>query len=211
MSASPELSERGSAERCNPLRLALAGLLAAAGGLHLGALPGHLDSAFVAGAFFAATAVGQLLGAVLIATRPSRRTILAVVVGNLAVLAIWGLSRTVGLPIGGALGQREPLALLDGLAAAAEILVVAGGLRALVNRPASSAVRTPGRQAATVLVGTWMIISGVAGVLSEGGHHHHASPTAHQANSDLILEPAETSVDDCHLRHACTPDHHHGD
>lgn len=141
-------------DRVTPLRLALAGLLAAAGGLHLAALPSHLAESTAAGAFFAAAALGQLLGAVLVAVRPSRRTAVAIIAGNLSVLAIWALSRTTGLPIDGAIGAREPVSLLDGLAAAAEILVVTGGLASVI-RPSTAGVRRSG---------AWMLALGLAGI-----------------------------------------------
>ena len=47
---------------------------------------GGAGSGLLVGAFFAATAFGQLLGAVLIATRPSPRTTAVVILGNLALL-----------------------------------------------------------------------------------------------------------------------------
>ena len=34
----------------------------------------------------------------------------------IAVLVLWAMSRTTGLPTGGELGMREPFGLLDGLA-----------------------------------------------------------------------------------------------
>lgn len=167
------LSVDEAERRIRPLiRLAAAGLLATAGGLHLAALPGHLQASAVAGAFFAITAAAQLLGAVLLATRPSSRTIRAVVVGNVGVLLLWAMSRTTGLPTGGELGVREPFGLLDGFAAAAEVLVVVAGLAATVSHVPRAGRRSGGWRPALALALTWGISGGAGLALAHDGHHH---------------------------------------
>lgn len=153
----------------------IAALLAAAGGLHLAALPGHLNESAAAATFFAAVAVGQLVGAVLVATRLSPRTTVAVILGNVVVLAIWAVSRTTGLPVGGELGVREPLAALDGLAAAAEILVVAGALKVL-RRAGMISLRSTGWQPVVAMAVVWLAAGGVATGLVHPAHHHGAHP-----------------------------------
>ena len=162
--------------------LIAAGLLAAAGGLHLVALPMHLNSSTAAGAFFAVTAAAQLLGAVLVVTRPSARTIRAVVAGNIAVLVLWAISRTTGLPTGGELGVREPFGLLDGLAAAAEILVVVAGLAIMVRAPKFTGRRHGSWRPALALVLAWMVSGGAGLAVADGGQHHHGGH-AHRAAS----------------------------
>src|SRR3712207_1276105 len=157
---SPSTSADRTAERpARPIiRLAAAGLLATAGGLHLAALPGHLQASTAAGAFFAVTAAAQLLGAVPLATRPWSRTIPAVVAGNVGVLILWAMSRTTGLPAGGELGVREPFGLLDGFAAAAEILVVVAGLAAMLRHvPGVAGRRSRAWRPALALALTWSI------------------------------------------------------
>lgn len=164
-------------------RLAAAGLLAAAGGLHLAALPGQLNASTVAGAFFAVTAAAQLLGAVVLATRPSSRTILAVISGNVAVLTLWVLSRTAGLPTGGELGLREPFGLLDGFAAAAELLVVVAGLATLVRPATRTRTRSGDWRLGLALALTWVVSGGAGLAVAHDGHHHvggqdHHAPAA---------------------------------
>ena len=154
----------------------IAALLAAAGGLHLAALPGHLNESAAAGTFFAAVAAGQLVGAVLVATRPSPRTTVAVILGNVVVLAIWAVSRTTGLPVGGELGVREPLAALDGLAAVAEILVVAGAMTVL-RRAGMINLHSTGWQPVVAMAAVWLAAGGVATGLVDPSHHHGAHPT----------------------------------
>lgn len=163
-------------------RLAVAGLLAVAGGLHLAALPGHLNASTAAGAFFAVTAAAQLLGAVLVATRPSSRTTLAVIAGNAAILILWAMSRTTGLPTGGELGVREPFGLLDGFAAAAEFLVVVAGLATIARHERLTGRRSGGWGLALGLTLTWMISGGAGLAIADGGHHHNGGH-AHSASA----------------------------
>lgn len=201
-------------ESVRPTRLGAAGLLAAAGGLHLAALPGHLSSSTVAGAFFAVTAAAQLLGAVVLATRPSSRTILAVIAGNVAVLTLWMTSRTTGLPAGGELGVREPFGLLDGLAAAAELLVVVAGLATLVRHATGTGRRSGGWRLGLALALTW-VISGSAGLAVAHDEHHHGGghdprpPVAggHGHGDPRALSPSATTAS-CPAGHDCT-DHSH--
>ena len=170
--------------------LTAAGLLAAAGGLHLAALPGHLNESFVAGAFFAVTAAAQLVGAVLVVTRPSTRTVQAVVAGNIAVLVLWVMSRTTGLPTGGELGMREPFGLLDGLAAAAEILVVVAGLAIMIRAPKFTGRRHGSWRAALALVLAWMVSGGAGLAVADGGHHHeggHVHTATASAGRDMPM------------------------
>lgn len=170
MSASHQSGDPVARTTC----LAAAGLLAAAGGLHLAALPGHLNASTVAGAFFAVTAVAQLLGAMVVAARPSSRTLLAVIAGNVSVLTLWAMSRTTGLPTGGELGVKEPFGLLDGFAAAAEVLVVVAataGLATMVRGAKGTGRSSGGRRPALVLALTWVISGGAGLAVADVGHH----------------------------------------
>ena len=212
-------------------RLAAAGLLAAAGGLHLAALPSHLNVSGVVGAFFAVTAAAQLLGAVVLAARPSSRTILAVISGNVAVLTLWVLSRTTGLPTGGELGLREPFGLVDGAAAAAEFLVVLAGLATLGRHPRTTGhPRRTGRWSRDWRMGlalglTWVVSASAGLAVAHDGHdhgggdHHGASSAGgyHHEERDLgqpSLPPATPALSrtaatgTCPAGHDCT-DHSH--
>jgi hypothetical protein len=172
MSAPNRFSDQAGKPPGRLSHLTAAGLLAVAGGLHLAALPSHLNASTVAGAFFAVTAAAQLLGAVLVVTRPSARTIHAVVAGNVVVLVLWATSRTTGLPTGGELGAQEPFGLLDGMAAAAEILVVAAGLAIMLRAPKLIGRRHGSWRPALALVFAWMISGGAGLAVADGGHPH---------------------------------------
>ena len=163
--------------RRTPADIAVAGLLAAAGGLHLAALPSHQRSSAIVAAFFAGTALAQLLGALLVATRPSRRLAGGVIAGNLTLVAIWALSRTTGLPVGGALGLPERVSVLDGLAAAVEVLALLAALWSLAaRRPVVASVRSAGWQP-VLAVGVLWLASGALGVTLPGSGHDHVSAT----------------------------------
>ena len=193
--------------------LAAAGLLATAGGLHLAALPGHLQASTVAGAFFAVTAAAQLVGAVLLATRPSWRTVAAIVAGNVAVLILWAMSRTTGLPTGGELGIPEPFGLLDGFAAAAEILVVVTGVATMAGRSRPTCGRSGGRRLALTLALAWGISGGAGLALADDGHHHggahrHSEPASARHSQETPTSSRSITGASCPVGHDCN-DHSH--
>lgn len=109
------------------VRTAVALLSTGAALIHFAVLWEHLEEYWPKGAFFAILASLQLAWAGLVLSRPSRPLILAGVVGNTAVVAVWLLSRTVGLPLGPDAGVPEPVGLADALATLFELLLVAGG------------------------------------------------------------------------------------
>jgi hypothetical protein len=73
---------------------------AAAAGAHAAAGPAHFREATLFGLFFAGSALAQLAWAGAVARGGTRGLLRAGVVGNLAVLALWATTRTVGLPFG---------------------------------------------------------------------------------------------------------------
>ncbi len=83
-----------------PLRLLLGCLSAAAAVIHLAMVPAHAGESMVEGVAFAISGWIQVLLAVAIVARPSRRWLALAIVANLAFIAAWAVSRTVGLPIG---------------------------------------------------------------------------------------------------------------
>lgn len=104
---------------------AVVGLTYFAGLVHLVALPAHARESALFGAFFAVVASAQLVYAVVLARRPVRRVVEAGVLGQLALVVVWALTRTVGLPIGPAPWQAEPVGFLDLSCALSEAAAVA--------------------------------------------------------------------------------------
>lgn len=73
---------------------------AAAAGVHAAVGPAHFREATLIGLFFAASAVLQLVWAGAVAINCSRALLMLAAVGNIGVLALWGVTRTIGLPFG---------------------------------------------------------------------------------------------------------------
>ncbi|HMG42868.1 MAG TPA: hypothetical protein VK611_16165 [Acidimicrobiales bacterium] len=120
----------------------LAALLLGAGLIHASMAPSHLGEAAVEGAGFVAAAWAQLLLAVAVLLRPTRRVLVAVVVTSAALILAWVVSRTVGLPFGEDSGHAATVSLVDGVCVAVEAvaLLLAGGL-ALGAVPAVPRIR----------------------------------------------------------------------
>ena len=115
---------------------------AAAGAIHAAVTPDHFTESAVFGLFFLAVTLGQLVVVVAALHRPSRWLWSAAAAGNAAVLAVWGLSRTAGVPFGPHPWTAEPAGLLDLACAAYEVAIVASCLCLRRNtRPAPAAAR----------------------------------------------------------------------
>ena len=92
--------------------------------VHVVVMPEHLDEYWLFGLFFGALAALQLGYAGMLAVRPSRRLLVAGALVNASTVAVWLVSRTVGLPIGPAAGAPEPVGVLDVLSTAAEVVLL---------------------------------------------------------------------------------------
>jgi hypothetical protein len=87
------------------------------------------------------------------------------VLGNLAVMATWFVSRTVGLPVGPYAHITLPVGFPDALATALEAVIVIGALTLILRdqAPARAATRSIGATAATlVLVGALALVGVVS-------------------------------------------------
>jgi hypothetical protein len=109
-------------------RMVLAAASTAAGVIHLAVIPEHFEEWMLAGVFFVALAVFQLLWALLVVARPQRLALAAGVVVNAAVIAVWAISRTGGFPWGPHAGEPEAVGALDLAATAFEALIVVGSI-----------------------------------------------------------------------------------
>ena len=116
--------------------LALAVVLSlATGWVHLAYTESHFESWWGYGVFFLAVGLGQgLLGAALLRW-PSARVALLGVVGNLAVVLMYVISRTDGVPIGPHANVAEKAKTVDLLTTAGEIVLIVV-LIALLGRTA---------------------------------------------------------------------------
>ncbi len=107
-------------------------LLAAA--MHLWVVPEHLEEWWGYGAFFLVCALAQGLYALGLLRRPSRPFLLLGVAGNLAVVILWLVTRTTGIPLFGPhAGETEGVGMLDLACTLAEVCVIVA-LGALATR-----------------------------------------------------------------------------
>ena len=167
------------------LRLTIAALMVGAGGIHFAMMGEHAGVSWMHGLFFATTAWLQLALAGMIAFKPSRRVITVGILLNLGILAVWVISRTVGIAIGGD-GTPDAWGKTDGLCAVFEGLAVLASF-ALLNksfsrRPLSASVGFAGVGviAVTVAVMTSLLFSPAATTVSSASglsadvHNHGA-------------------------------------
>jgi manganese oxidase len=108
------------------LRVAVAlSLLAAI--IHLWVIPEHLEEWWGYGVFFLGAALAQGLYALILLRRSDRALLLAGVAGNLAIMILWLVTRTTGIPfLGPHAGETEEVGALDLLCTLAEFGVVVG-------------------------------------------------------------------------------------
>lgn len=158
-----------------------------AGLVHLAVVQEHLDEWWLFGAFFAVLGAAQVLWAVaaLAADRPPLlRTVASV---NLAVVALWLVTRTVGLPIGPEPWQPEAAGRADVLCSLLEVAVAVTLLAAArLPTPAPtepSARPAAGRFLALVFAGALAVSAVTTPALAAtpaGGHaHEHGGPAHH--------------------------------
>lgn len=85
--------------------------------LHMLATPLYFEQWMGYGAFFVATAVLQVMYSMALAVGQPNRTLLWVgIAGNALVIALWAVTRTLGIPFGPMVGEVLPVGLLDGIA-----------------------------------------------------------------------------------------------
>ena len=105
-------SRGGVSQRSVLLPLVGLGSVAAAS-VHFVVMPQHFKEATIYGAFFATAATLQVAFALLVLARPSRPLIAVGFVGNLSVIILWLITRTVAIPLGPAAGSTEAVGGLD--------------------------------------------------------------------------------------------------
>lgn len=97
---------------------------ASAASVHAALGPEHFRERALFGLFFATAALAQMGWAVAMTVHPTGTLLKAAVVGNAVTIALWALTRTVGLP-GGLLPDPEPVGFWDLVCTAGELVVVA--------------------------------------------------------------------------------------
>ncbi len=102
-----------------------AALALAAALVHLIVAPDHLREWWGYGAFFLMAAALQVLFGLALVRRPRPWLLLAGIAGHLALISLYVVTRTVGLPpVGPLAGETEPVGALDLLSKSIEIGLV---------------------------------------------------------------------------------------
>ncbi|MDQ1457249.1 MAG: hypothetical protein QOH28_2869 [Actinomycetota bacterium] len=114
--------------------LPLALLSAAAAAIHSAVTAEHFEEAFIYGAFFLAASTAQAGWAVVIAYRPNRTLLLVGAVGNAAIIVLWTVTRTVGLPVGPQPWHPEAIGTLDLISTLLEVAIVLCAATLLARR-----------------------------------------------------------------------------
>jgi hypothetical protein len=161
----------------------------AAGAIHFAVTGDHFQEGVAFGVFFAALAWAQALWAVGVLMMPSRLLIAAGVAGNLAVVAIWAVSRTTGLPFGPAAGTAEPVGVADVAATILELIIVTGagvllGHRALIEGRRVRLSRALPLTVAVMGVTSAAIFAGADHSHVDPAHEHAAEPHAHDQHAE---------------------------
>lgn len=152
--------------------------------IHFAVLGEHWQEWWGYGLFFGASAWLQLAWAAAVAWRPSRLILLTGAVSNLAIAALWLLTRTAGIPLGPASGETEDAAFIDTLASGFELAIALGAtaialshLERITLRPAVAAglIGMSAVAVATLTTISLVDASGGEGHGSAAGEEHEAS------------------------------------
>ena len=111
-----------AAERRGPTLYAAVALSLVAGLVHLWVAPEHFEEWWGYGAFFLVAAAAQVLYAPVLLRWPSRGVLLAGIAGNIAIVALYLLTRTTGIPLfGPEAGEVEGIGFADVCATTSEL------------------------------------------------------------------------------------------
>jgi len=106
---------------------AAAGFSLVAAIVHLWATPEHFEEWWGYGAFFLVSAVAQAAYAAVLLSRPSQKLLVAGIAGNSAIVLLYLVTRTLGIPLfGPEAGVVDEVGAIDVLATASEAALVVG-------------------------------------------------------------------------------------
>lgn len=120
-----------------------------AGIIHAAAGPSHYAEWWAYGLFFYAAATAQMVYGIVLATQGIEakggwdavrvRFYVVGIVGNLAIMTLWLVTRLVAIPLGPEAGEREAFGALDGASKTVELILVMllGRLAVQARQPAT--------------------------------------------------------------------------
>jgi hypothetical protein len=136
--------------RTLPGQLALCS--AGAATIHFAVIQPHWDEYAPFAVAFAIAGVFQLAWAALVLVRPTRAVLLAGVVVNLGVAAVWILSRTAGMPVGPEPWTPEAVGVADVVSTIFEVVIAGGSLILLSSQAKAGYTSWLDRRAVAQLV-----------------------------------------------------------
>ncbi|MDX6691061.1 MAG: hypothetical protein QOG15_2518 [Solirubrobacteraceae bacterium] len=168
----PGPGERPARVRSQTLVTAVA-LSTAAGVIHGVAMVDHFSHWWAYGVFFLVITYAQVLWAIWIYRHPDdRRVLVAGAVGNLLIVGVWIVSRSVGVPIGPDAWNPERIGAMDIMASIDQVILALAVVRlvAPAGRLGSRLSLLGGTQA--LRLGIMLCSASVFAILL-GSHHHH--------------------------------------
>jgi hypothetical protein len=190
IAAGPSSLSAGTAAVRRTLVVMIAGLSAGAAVIHLVAAPSHYAEIGDLAAGFVISAGFQAVWIRLCLAGPTRRTMAIGIAGNLAIVAAWTWTRTVGLPIGEFAGSPEPIGYPDSASVLFELLIVAGLVVRWLDVDLALARRSVVRAIASVavvpVVGLVLVLTSLA-IVSIAQGLDHGVPGSHPAVEHVAL------------------------
>jgi hypothetical protein len=160
----------GSTSTVGIERASLAVISLATAAIHFAVMSAHFGEHFAFGLFFAVVAWLQSLWAVGVVASASRKLLWVGAIVNAAVVIVWIVSRTSGLPIGPEAGTPEPPAFADVLSTILELaLVVGAGLLLVLEAPRAVARTRTAAAIVVALAASLAVLTTLAIVQSGGG------------------------------------------
>jgi hypothetical protein len=202
-------SDTGRSDASTTVRWLAAVLSATVGAVHFGYAPHHLSEDWAHGWFFLLLGAYELTFAVLIVTRPRRWLWASALVVGVGSVAVWVVSRTVGLPFGPEALRTEEASAPDIVCTVISAAVV---LLAFVSLVAPRRLQRPVRDRVSLrfTAGAFATVAVIAGALvltPDYTEAHAASGHAHDGGADVLtgdtpcelageaVSPAQVMVD----------------
>lgn len=152
--------------------LALVGLAATAGLIHLVATIEHVSDDWPLGVFFALIGTGQLFAARWIYRKPDdQRMLKAIAAGSIAIALLWLFSRTTGVPFGPNAGKVSPVGAADTIATLQE-LALAAIVVATIRQPEQGIPRLAWLNSGLGTRLTSAVLTASLFIAAIGGHEH---------------------------------------
>jgi hypothetical protein len=106
--------------------LSTAALLSvAAAVIHVWVMPEHFEEWWGYGLFFLIAAITQALYAIVILRAPTPTILRVGIIGNVAIIALWVVTRTIGIPVFGPhAGEIEAIGAIDVASKVVEVLLI---------------------------------------------------------------------------------------